>query len=276
MNERLVTTAFDDPTSVVEGTPAKRRGNPEALAEYRRKVAAGEIVPKPKTPAVKKNGRPRDSQRSKLYEAERVLDGWINPDGMPTLSEHLDDAQDWIDEVTAEAWFQRRWGRMQVRLVPGRGNNAMYRGRIMLSPWGRSRPYVLLHELAHVLVPNKYAGHGPEFCATYLTLVEFVLGKEAARKLRESFVSHGVRYRKGFEAVPDPNRSVVTKSQADAKKRREALARQKFLATSALAKYKRQDAAEIIRAMVALGKFGKAGSKTRSQALAVAREVEAA
>lgn len=275
---RLVgdTGPFADPDAVTDGAQLvgpqikKRSGNPEALAEYRRKVASGEIIPKPRTPKApprNKDGRVRDSQRSRLYKAEEVL-------GQKDLNEvgSIADCQAWVDRLCGERWFQSRWGRREIEVrFKSYGSATGYtNSHICLPPWSRN-PRVMLHEIAHVLTPSRYAAHGPEFAAMFVTLVELELGKEAARKLRDSFVANKVRYRSGMAAVPKAGtRQVVTKTAWVATERAAAARRQKELVWS---KEKRALAAEVIRALVAEGKFGEAGSKPRARALAVAKTV---
>jgi putative metallohydrolase (TIGR04338 family) len=47
----------------------------------------------------------------------------------------------------------------------------------------------VLHELTHHLAPD--AGHGPEFAAQLLELVEELVGVEAAFLLRSSLIDSG-------------------------------------------------------------------------------------
>jgi putative metallohydrolase (TIGR04338 family) len=54
------------------------------------------------------------------------------------------------------------------------------------------RSWVVLHELAHLVTPGHLAAHGPEFARNYHTLVEEILGAEAAAALLRSFETHNV------------------------------------------------------------------------------------
>jgi putative metallohydrolase (TIGR04338 family) len=42
-------------------------------------------------------------------------------------------------------------------------------GTVCLAPWAR-RPHVILHELAHLLTPDRHAAHGPEFAKAFIAL----------------------------------------------------------------------------------------------------------
>lgn len=54
------------------------------------------------------------------------------------------------------------------------------------------REIVVLHELAHHYSPRG-AAHGPEFVSTFITLMDLVVGPEAALILRMIFADNGVQ-----------------------------------------------------------------------------------
>ena len=56
--------------------------------------------------------------------------------------------------------------------------------------------WVVLHELAHVLTPWEYAGHGREFCRTYLHLIKLFFGEETQNKLKAAMKKHKCKYSK--------------------------------------------------------------------------------
>lgn len=147
--------------------------------------------------------RPRDSQRTALYKAEDVVfrdSIWARPAASTA------EAQAWLDQILVQRWFLSRWGFRQIKIVGGNGNSATYGGSIRLCAMGRS-PWIILHELSHVLASHQgVAAHGPEYAATYLTLVDHALGEDWGRDLRKAFTTgkRKVRYRKGFAAVPNP------------------------------------------------------------------------
>lgn len=212
--------------------------------------------------------RPRDNQRQRLYNAEREAFGsdseWSKIVGNGTIAA----CQAWVDALCAERWFQSRWGQKQipVRLKCSGSATAEYNRHISLPPSYRI-PWVILHEVAHVLCHSRYAGHGPEYAAIYLTLVEHHLGTAPASNLRTMFRQHRVSYRAGLENVPKPgSRPVVTKKVvAERRKVREAVPVSKQEASSA---------AQIVRRAVKHGLLGGTGTKQRSYALTIARQLE--
>jgi len=148
--------------------------------------------------------RPRDSQRNKLYLAERAL--WVNaeePDKKLTISE----MQTFVNRLVASAWFQRRYpGVLTIEVTDGRARRSAagiyhgwaHSGEIRMPRWSRNH-IVMLHEVAHVCVDSTkahhaIASHGREFAATFIELVDHCLGKETGRVLRSSFRERGVKW----------------------------------------------------------------------------------
>ena len=144
--------------------------------------------------------QPRDSQRSRLYEAERRLPGYFDllADGsMPGVERYL-------LRVTGSAWFRRRWpkkaaisGVLAFRLKDGRRWAwARAGGRSMVLPiWARG-PFVILHELAHIVTPWNFPAHGREFARNFIELVGYALGKAKADELKTAFDAGRVKWRK--------------------------------------------------------------------------------
>lgn len=230
--------------------------------------------------------RPRDTQRSKVYAAEGVVAKFRSPhaDRLLTTTKVYGDfgkadrvmisaAQAYVDDLLAQRWFQSRWGQRRIEVgSKSYGRAVGYSGGpIFLPPWARTE-HTILHEVAHTLLTSRHAAHGPEFAATFLTLVEHRCGVEAAKALRESFAEHRVKYRKGLAVVPKAGqRTVVTKTAALAAAKRQTKAEQTLLTGST----RRAQAAAVIRASVKAGHFGPSGSKPRTHALATARQLEA-
>lgn len=243
--------------------------------------------------------RQRDSRRQKQYNAEKVLSRTASAaakrylkDGSKvssTGSVSIEACQSYVNHVTTSAWFQRRWGQRKIRVGHKVYGNATWDGRdISLPPWARAED-TILHEIAHALTPSRSratsaapAAHGPEFAAILLTLVRYQIGTEAARTLRESYSQHGVKYRSGLWAVPEPTKPVVPRIQQQqaasriAAKRRqaetEAQRQERDRHQRRLVGYSaRQEAATVLRANIKAGLFGPSGSKTRTHALATAR-----
>lgn len=142
----------------------------------------------------------RDTQRSKVYAAEnKALKAFAVP--LATVPE----MEKFVERVRKRATLVRRYGpelARSIRVGDGRmrrraaGNAA----GIYMPRWSRLN-WIVLHELAHTLSIRKHgrqniAGHGREFCAVYIDLVRYMIGKEAADALKASFVEHGVKYKK--------------------------------------------------------------------------------
>lgn len=139
---------------------------------------------------------PRDSQRSKVYRAEAVLSKHCTP-----LKE-LHHIEAFVEKVRSSARVQDHFPHLTedpVRVKAARGgrSTAFYRG-ISISQWHRN-DWVVLHELAHIQVQRqhghwKVAGHGREYCAVYLKLVLWFIGREAHDELKASFKEHRVKF----------------------------------------------------------------------------------
>jgi len=139
----------------------------------------------------------RDSQRGKLYKAEKILE---------VLSRRLEtipEIETFLMQVLTKAPIKRRYGdHLQgvIKIRDGRGAT-IARGcaaYIKLPKWARCE-YIVLHEIAHTIVDRRHgdtvAGHGREFAATYLDLVRFGMGVEAYDVLKASFKAHRVKFR---------------------------------------------------------------------------------
>lgn len=164
----------------------------------------------------------RDSQRAKVYGAEdhvarlldsvahsmvRTLDAYgstlILPDEVKFG--HVGSIQGYVDDVLALTWVKETWpGAGPVRVRERRGQTkAHYRlGEIAIPPYRRGRAWamreiVVLHELAHHLnhAANGYsvASHGPEFTATFVRLVQGVIGPEVGLLLAASLHEAGAK-----------------------------------------------------------------------------------
>lgn len=176
--------------------------------------------------------RPRDSQRSKLYEAERVLDDFISTEWGPG---QVAEMQDWVDALLDSKWWTRRYGERFIEVTSGAGQRRAlaktrtdgwfsYKRKIGLPLWAR-KDWVVLHELAHHATDFKHgfdqvAAHGREFARIYVELVGHVMGKPAADALKVSFKEHSVKYSKP--------RKPMTPAQREAAAARLAAAREKL------------------------------------------------
>lgn len=217
------------------------------------------------------NNRPRDSQRSKLYAAELVLDqvpagrGWnLATDGKAGEGVSHRAVQVYVDWLCKQRFFQARWGQRQIPVHWKTYGNATgyYGSHIVLPPWARNER-VTLHEIAHVLDPSR--GHGPEYAGVFLTLVRCVLGDDVGRSLRESFRKHRVRVSMANVPKPDPSQVVTAADERDHATRAKV---------SPVHRDNVEAAAGVLRRLVNQGHFGASGRKTREHALEVARRLE--
>ena len=140
--------------------------------------------------------RRRDSQRSKVYRAERVLDSFDNQ-----RFECTKEIREFINKIVNETWFKVYFRPIETidirdgrgRLAAG-GDRRKYGVFLTMPKWSR-KTWVILHELAHGLQPVASAAHGPEFCAIFVYLVKQAMGAKAAGALCESFRKHRVDFR---------------------------------------------------------------------------------
>jgi len=122
------------------------------------------------------------------------------------------DAQRALDALVGSAWFGARWPHLVRATVERRGAGARWSTHQALDAGGPGgcategvvlvagalRQPVILHELAHLLLPRD-AGHGPEFAETMLTLVRREMGFIAFAEYY-----HALRSRDPFRAIREP------------------------------------------------------------------------
>lgn len=146
--------------------------------------------------------RKRDSQRQRVYDAERLwrpiaLDrGWITT--FPTRHE----LEDYCGKVFQ--WTAAKRGRVPYqqtrapRVLVRKGAKQRQHLRSFAYPGlnkikiGRLDTHSTIHELAHLYAPLG-EGHGPLFCVSYLALVTEFMGADAAWQLNECFKALKVR-----------------------------------------------------------------------------------
>ncbi len=143
---------------------------------------------------------PRDSQRQKVYDAERTTPMWDE-----AKFETLGELEVWLKGIMARAWFKRRWPTFrELRVMDGRGrrhacgegsgiSSHPIVGYIKMPLWARTR-IVALHELAHCLIVGNVAPHGREYCKVYAELVQFGMGKDDSDALKKAFRAHRAKY----------------------------------------------------------------------------------
>ncbi len=160
----------------------------------------------------------RDSQRSKVYTAERDA-------GVGAIRrETVESCQAYIDRVLNRARVVKRYGKRTAEARPGFGHrNAEAGGAglrrpapIQLPRWAR-HDLVILHELAHVLTWGEGASHGWQVAECFLFLVREMCGVDAAAKLEAAFKARKVRYRKprrGRTPTPEQREAMVARLAA--------------------------------------------------------------
>jgi putative metallohydrolase (TIGR04338 family) len=145
----------------------------------------------------------RDSQRSKVYKAERTLDQFYK-NGMS-----IEDVREFVDKIMDSNWLNGKYPRAYVNgkviVKDGRGRRKAGGcfAYITMPKWSRSK-LVVLHELAHSITDRQYEGygvasHGREFCSIYISLIRRWMSKDVGRALKAAFktcrVKHIVRSR---------------------------------------------------------------------------------
>lgn len=151
----------------------------------------------------------RDSQRSKVYKAERAC-GYFHTRRIEVVS----DIQAWLDKITGSAWYKKYklvrtdgenrglpFGKYSqpyfrnpnIKVLDGRGRRSACatNGWMKLPKWSRTK-LIILHEMAHAIQIER-PGHGRQFCMIYLDLVKRWIGIECYRALRASFRKHKVK-----------------------------------------------------------------------------------
>ena len=141
------------------------------------------------------NGRPRDSQRARLYRAEGEVDTGRR---LPTVAR----MQAYVDEIAGADWFLARWGARAFEVRPGFGHRratADEHGILQMPKWARTE-LVLLHEIAHCVTPRTVASHGPEYAGVLLALARRAMSPGTAQSLEDAFTRQRVRWT--LSAVP--------------------------------------------------------------------------
>lgn len=207
--------------------------------------------------------RDRDNQKARLYKAEAVIRKSQSEKYAKYLDGSIQSCQEYVDAILKTAWFSRRWLHKRVDVKSGKGARGGIKG-ISLGKWARCEA-VILHELAHNLVPRSVpnaAAHGPEFAGVFHYLVQQVMGREEASKLKASFKENRVRMNR--RAIPKPE--WLSNRQQEAEKRQ--------------IKYQALDNTQVIMLRTYLerainsGEFGEVGTKLRNDARKVLRQLK--
>jgi len=161
---------------------------------------------------------PRDSQRARVYQAEhlvqRVFDRSAEYPVIEIAGSRLtlpaerrfgtvESVQSYVDRVLTLNWVRAAWprARVPVRVRERAGSTQAHyerSGSVIAVPGFRTgsgwalRELVILHELAHHLGDDGSPAHGGAFVERLLTLVDGVVGAEAALLLRITMLDTGV------------------------------------------------------------------------------------
>lgn len=158
--------------------------------------------------------RPRDSQKSKLYRAERhaFLSGdmaFFQHDlhAFPDLKACRLFALRVVQSKTVRRWWPHTTRITDVYVGPGKGARiargsydwSRSEARLKLPRWSRNKP-IILHELAHSISevnagPGQRPAHGREFAGILLKLVGLFIGREAKKRLLAAYKKYQVRYK---------------------------------------------------------------------------------
>lgn len=148
--------------------------------------------------------RERDSQRSKLYKAEKVLES------MSARLETVPEMDAFLKKVLSRAPIQARYGRVIQREIVVRDGRRCRNALggvnwIKMPRWSRTQ-YIVLHEAAHSITQRKFglgvAAHGWQYAGVYLDLVRFGMGPAAGEALKASFKAHKVRFTEPRKRAP--------------------------------------------------------------------------
>lgn len=153
----------------------------------------------------------RDTQRSKVYKAERVAfrdhaeanEGLREVADIEAFVRHVFSLKR-VQDAFPRAVTEWRAGTPKVRDGRRRRSACGGIGFISMPLWSRCK-WIVLHELAHTIAfRTQYhiAAHGWEYAATYLKLVRCVLGVEAHDLLKAQFKAHRVRYKAPVKRAP--------------------------------------------------------------------------
>lgn len=142
----------------------------------------------------------RDSQRQKLYDAEReaLCVGELN-------YHRIQECQAVVDVICKSRFWKsllRRNGKHwmieeRIHCVPVKkgGHTATWDedGRQIHLPKGSFVKWIIIHELAHAATANEVPSHGPEFARTYLQLVKRFMGQRPYERLLKKFRANKIR-----------------------------------------------------------------------------------
>lgn len=153
--------------------------------------------------------RERDTQRARVYKCDPVVREFAKP------LTSVKDVERFVRKTFASKRVQAaypkamRWSLPRVGDGRGRSNACGGFGGIKIPVWAREEATVI-HELAHTICLREggnEAYHGWQFCAIYLKLVLYMLGRPAHDALKAAFKANRVRFTEPRKRRPlDPER----------------------------------------------------------------------
>jgi hypothetical protein len=161
----------------------------------------------------------RDSQRSKVYAAERSWEHDLEHGGRDRFEHFATNAEckRYVNNLLKRKRIKKKYMNFFNGYIFHHGINVTHGGRngwahsyggtIRLSPAARYSS-VLLHELAHELMPRS-VHHDWRYAATMLDLVRQVLGKDEERALKAEYRKHRVKYRKPIKRHITPEQRAI-------------------------------------------------------------------
>jgi len=132
-------------------------------------------------------GVEKDFQRSRLYTSEDYV----------CAGQEVRDISAYVEQVYLSKWVREHF---PLCIPPtthlSTFKNSYYYPNTHHIALCRKHTYerIILHELAHSLVPKPHAYHGRMFCAVYLDLVRLFMNKSIAISLEDSMQVGGVRF----------------------------------------------------------------------------------
>ena len=190
-------------------------------------------------------GRQVDSQRSKVYRGEWVLDGKARAAGHEArVFYSVEDIQQYVNHVCGSKFVRDTWGsspQVTVRRRNGHrkahyepwskviaipiANHERSDGTVSAS-WAQTER-VILHEIAHAVqgqcLRNRdehgrsVAAHGREFARIMVALVGEFIGKDEQRWLKEGYRQNGVKFIKSRGPLSTEQRERAREILADAR-----------------------------------------------------------
>ncbi len=137
----------------------------------------------------------RDSQRKRVYEAERDFEE-VYGSGKKTLLS-IPQCQDYTNETLSGDYWRTHYPYIRsIRVRPIKSKSAFsnfFLGLIELPPHFFNE-LTILHELAHHVVPPPHAAHGPLWGAVYIDMVREFMGNQMASNLTKAFQKERVKF----------------------------------------------------------------------------------